>query len=148
MALKLTNLILLLFLISCSLSFDKEIVNYGPDLNTLNKISIKKGETSKSYIIKTLGPPSFVNPYNNKNVFYISQEMERKIGKANQFQEARILEISYNKNDKVIKFNYKKENLPNDIDVSELDEKSITQNRTTFELLRNILSNLRRRNDN
>ena len=148
MVTKFININLILFLVSCSFTFDKEIVNYGPDLNTLNKISIKKGETSKSYIIKTLGPPSFVNPYNNKNVFYISQEMERKIGKANQFQEARILEISYNKNDKVIKFNYKKENLPNDIDVSELDEKSITQNRTTFELLRNILSNLRRRNDN
>ena len=38
-------------------------------------------------IIKVLGPPSFTNPYDNKNVFYISQEM-KEIGKVNQFQEA------------------------------------------------------------
>ena len=74
--------------------------------------------------------------------------MERKIGKANQFQEARILEISYNKNDKVIKFNYKKENLPNNISLSKLGEKSMAEDRTSFEVLRNLLSNLRRNNQN
>ena len=148
MALKLFNLSLILLLVSCSLSFDKEIVNYGSDIKNFNKIKIIKGETTKSSIIKKLGPPSFINPFDNKNVYYISQQMKKEIGKVNQFQEANFLEIFYNKKEQVIEFNYKKENLPNDFNVNKLDEKSIAEDRTTFEILRNIFSNLRQRNEN
>ena len=144
MAFKLLNINLILLLVSCSFSFDKEIINHGVNLNSFNQIDIKKGETSKSDIIKSLGLPSFTNPYDNKNVFYISQVMVKEIGKVNQFHEASFLEIFYNKNDKVIEFNHKKEILPNDISLSELDEKSIASDRKTFELFKNILSNLRR----
>ena len=144
MAFKLLNINLILLLVSCSFSFDKEIINHGVNLNSFNQIDIKKGETSKSYIIKSLGLPSFTNPYDNKNVFYISQVMVKEIGKVNQFHEASFLEIFYNKNDKVIEFNHKKEILPNDISLSEFDEKSIASDRKTFELFKNILSNLRR----
>ena len=112
------NINLILFLVSCSLSFDKEIINYGPNLKSFNKINIIKGKTSKSFIVKQLGPPSFTNPYNNKNVFYISQKMNKEIGKVNQFQAAIFLEIYYNENNKIVEYNYKKENLPNDIDLS------------------------------
>ena len=69
MILKLLNLNLILLLVSCSFTFDKEIVNYGANLKSFDEIKIKKGETSKSLIIKELGPPSFTNPYNNNNVF-------------------------------------------------------------------------------
>ena len=148
MALKFVNFYLIFLLLSCSFSFDKEIINHGPYLKSFNVADIKKGETSKSLIIKKLGPPSFTNPYNKKNVFYISQEMKKEIGKVNQFQQVVFLEIVYNEKNKVMEFNYKKENLPNDIGLSELDENSIAQNRKTFELFRNILSNLRRRDDN
>ena len=144
MLLKLINFNLILFLVSCSFSFDKEIVIYGADLKSFSKIDIKKGKTSKSSIIKSLGLPSFTNPYDNKNVFYISQVMKKEIGKVNQFHETNFLEIFYNENDKVIEFNYRKEMLPNDISLSELDEKSIASDRKTFELFKNILSNLRR----
>ena len=148
MALKLFNLNLILLLVSCSYSFDKEIIYYGPNLKSINKIKIKKGETSKSFIIKQLGPPSFTNPYNKKNVFYISQEMKKEIAKVNQFQEANFLEIFYNENDKIIEYNYKKENLSNEINLSELVDKSTAEDRTTFEFLKNIFNNLRRRSDN
>ena len=148
MALKLFNLNLILLLVSCSYSFDKEIIYYGPNLKSINKIKIKKGETSKSFIIKQLGPPSFTNPYNKKNVFYISQEMKKEIAKVNQFQEANFLEIFYNENDKIVEYNYKKENLSNEINLSELVDKSTAEDRTTFEFLKNIFNNLRRRSDN
>ena len=148
MALKLFNLNLIFILVSCSLPFDKEIINYGPNLKSFNKINIIKGKTSKSFIVKQLGPPSFTNPYNTKNVFYISQKMNKEIGKVNQFKEAGFLEIYYNEDNNIIEYNYSKENLPNDINLSELDEKSIAEDRTTFEFLKNILSNLRRRNEN
>ena len=144
MALKLLNINLIFLLVSCSLSFDKEIINHGVNFKSFNQIDIKKGKTSKSSIIKSLGLPSFTNPYDNKNVFYISQVMKKEIGKVNQFHEASFLEIFYNENDKVIEFNYKKEILPNDISLSELEEKSIESDRKTFELFKNILSNLRR----
>ena len=146
MTLKFTNLILLFLLLSCSLSFDKEIVKYGPDLKSFDKINIINGKTSKSIIIKNLGPPSFINPYDNKNVYYISQKMNKEIGKVNQFNEANFLEIFYNESDKVIKFNYKNVELPNDTILSKLDDRSIVDDRTSFEFLRNILSNLRRQN--
>ena len=144
MAFKLLNINLILLLVSCSFSFDEEIINHGVNFKSFNQIDIKKGKTSKSSIIKSLGLPSFTNPYDNKNVFYISQVMKKEIGKVNQFHEASFLEIFYNKNDKVIEFNHKKEILPNDISLSELDEKSIASDRKTFELFKNILSNLRR----
>ena len=115
MALKLFNLYLVLLLVSCSLSFDKEIINYGPILKSFDQINIKKGETSKSFVIKKLGPPSFINPYDRKNVYYISQKMKKEIGNVNQFEEASFLEIFYNENDKVAEFNFKKENLSNNI---------------------------------
>ena len=148
MALKLFNFYLIFLLVSCSFSFDKEIINHGPNLKTFNKLKIIKGVSSKSFIIKQLGPPSFTNPYNKNNVFYISQGMKKEIGKVNQFQEVSFLEIFYNENDKIVDYNYKKQNLPNDINLSELDEESIAEDRTTFEFLKNILSNLRRRNEN
>ena len=148
MVLKLFNLYLVLLLVSCSLSFDKEIINYGPILKSFDQINIKKGETSKSFVIKKLGPPSFVNPYDRKNVYYISQKMKKEIGNVNQFEETTFLEIFYNENDKVIEFSFKKENLPNNINLSKLNEKSISDDRTSFEVLRNILSNLRRNNEN
>ena len=146
MALKFLNLSLMFLLLSCSFSFDKEIVNYGPNIKSFDKIKIIKGETSKSIIIKNLGPPSFVNPYDNKNVYYISQKMNKEIGKVNQFQEASFLEIFYNESDKIIEFNYKNVNLPNDTTLSELDDESLVEDRTTFEFLKNIFSNLRRKN--
>ena len=146
MALKFLNLSLMFLLLSCSFSFDKEIVDYGPNLKSFDKINIIKGKTSKSIIIKNLGPPSFVNPYDNKNVYYISQKMNKEIGKVNQFQEASFLEIFYNESDKIIEFNYKNVNLPNDTTLSELDDESLVEDRTTFEFLKNIFSNLRRKN--
>ena len=148
MALKLFNLHLVFLLVSCSLSFDKEIINYGPILKSFDQIKIKKGETSKSFIIKKLGPPSFVNPYDRKNVYYISQKMKKEIGNVNQFVETSFLEIFYTENDKVVEFSFKKENLPNNFSLSKLNEKSIADDRTSFEVLRNILSNLRRNNQN
>ena len=146
MALKLFNLNLIFLLLSCSFSFDKEIVNYGPNLKSFEKINIIKGKTSKSLIIKNLGPPSFVNPYDNKNVYYISQKMNKEIGKVNQFQQASFLEIFYDDNDKIVEFNYKNVDLPNDTTLSKLDDKSINEDRTTFEFFKNIFSNLRRKN--
>ena len=146
MTLKIFNLFLIMTLLSCSFSFDKEIVNYGPNLKSFEKINIIKGKTSKSLIIKNLGPPSFVNPYDNKNVYYISQKMNKEIGKVNQFQEASFLEIFYNESEKIIEFNYKNVNLPNDTTLSKLDDKSINEDRTTFEFFKNIFSNLRRKN--
>ena len=148
MALKLFNLKFILLLVSCSLSFDKEIINYGSNLKSFNEMNIVKGKTSKSFILNKLGPPSFINPYDNKNVFYISQEMKQKIGKINQFQDALFLEIFYNENDKITEFTFKKQVLPNDISLSKLNDTSIQEKRKTFEFFKNILSNLRRRNEN
>ena len=148
MALKLLNLHIILLLVSCSLSFDKEIVNYGPVLKSFDQINIKNGITSKSFIIKNLGPPSFTNPYDKKNVYYISQKMKKEIGKVNQFEETSFLEIFYDENDKVVDFKYKKINLTNNTSLSKLDEKSIADDRKTFEVIRNILSNLARNNRN
>ena len=74
--------------------------------------------------------------------------MKKEIGDVNQFEEAKFLEIFYDENDKVVEFNFKKENLPNNISLSKLTEKSIVDDRVSFEVLRNILSNLRRNNEN
>ena len=73
--------------------------------------------------------------------------MIKEIGNVNQFQETSYLEIYYDENDKIKEFYYKKEHLSNEISLSDLNEKSITEDRRTFEFLKNIFTNLRRRND-
>ena len=64
--------------------------------------------------------------------------MKKEIGDVNQFEEVSFLEIFYNENDKVVEFNFKKENLPNNISLSKLNEKSIADDRRSFEILRNL----------
>ena len=148
MAIKFLNICLIMCLLSCSFQFDKEIVNHGSNLKYIDKIMINEGKTEKSFIINKLGPPSFTNPFNQKNVFYIAQEMKKEIGKVNQFKQVIYLEIFYNENDKVTKYNYKKDILPYNLDLSKLNDNSIAEDRTTFEIFKNIFSNLRRRTDN
>ncbi len=65
-----------------------------------------------------------------------------------QYYQVNFLEIFYDENDKVVDFKYKKINLTNSISLSKLDEESIADDRRTFEVLKNILSNLRTKTEN
>ncbi len=138
----------ILFLLSCSMSFDKEIVNHGPNLKSFSDLNIKKNVSKKQFIIKKLGPPSFTDPYNKNNVYYISQKMRKEIGKVNQFESTTILEIVYNKDNTVINFNIEEEKTSNKIILSDLNDRSISSDRKVFEVLKNIFSNLRRNPEN
>ena len=138
----------LFFLVSCSLEFDKEIIFHGSNLKSFSKETIAKGVTTKSFIIEKLGPPSFTNPYNSKNVFYISQKMRKEIGKVNQFDSTFFLEIYYNNEDKIEDFTFTNKKLSNQTIISELDDQSIASDRKLFEVFKNIFSNLRRKTEN
>ena len=148
MILKIFIINILFFLVSCTTSFDKEIINHGPNLKTFVDLKIKKGSTKKSFIINKLGPPSFTNPYDNNNVYYVSQKMRKEIGKVNQFENTYLLEILYNKEDVVIDMKTKNQRYSNQYSLSELSDDSISNDRKVFEVFKNIFSNLRRGNKN
>lgn len=133
-----------ILIISCSKN--QEIIQYGNSQKYLSSVNIKKGQTSRKYIVKKLGPPSFKNPYNNKNVFYVSQKMTKEIGKINQFKSLSILEIFYDDNEIVKNFSIKENEGSNNLELSKLKDDSFTGNRKVFEVFKNVFSNLRRRN--
>ena len=85
-----------------SCSFNKELTQYGNNEKYFSSLNIKKNQTAENYILQKLGPPSFKNPYNSNNVFYISQKMVKVVGKVNQFEKISILEITYDSN-KIVK---------------------------------------------
>ena len=137
-------ILFLIFIISCSLN--KEVTHYGNNEKYFSSINIKKNQTPEAYIIKELGPPSFKNPYDNNNVFYVSQKMIRVIGKVNQFETISILEITYDKNRIVKRFSIKEEKGSNKIQLSRMKDENFAGNRKVFEVFKNVLSNLRRGN--
>ena len=138
------SILSLIFIVSCS--FNKELTHYGNNEKYFSSINIKTNQTSENYIIKELGPPSFKNPYDNNNVFYISQKMVKVIGKVNQFETVSILEITYDKNRIVKRFSIKKEKGSNKIELSRMRDENFAGNRKVFEVFKNVLSNLRRGN--
>ena len=128
-----------------SCSINQELTQYGYNEKYFSSLNIIEGQTSERLIIKKLGPPSFKNPYDNKNVFYVSQKMIKVVGKVNQFDNLSILEIIYD-NNRVVKNYMIKKNKGNNFELSKLKDNSFTENRKVFEVFKNIFSNLRRRN--
>lgn len=129
-----------------SCSINQEVTQYGYNKKFFSSFKIIEGQTSERLIIKKLGPPSFKNPYDNKNVFYVSQKMLKVIGKVNQFDNLSILEIIYDNNRVVKNYTIKENKGSNNFELNKLKDNSFTDNRKVFEVFKNVFSNLRRRN--
>ena len=110
-------------------------------------LKIKTGETRKSYIIQKLGPPSTINPFNKNIIYYISQDMEDELGKTGKITKLVLLEIIFDKNDYVKNFQLIEKDKIKRFVLSDSKDKKFSDNRTGFRFIKDLLDNLRRRQE-
>ena len=133
------------FLSSCS--FQAEKTSIGTNKLDILNLKIKKGKTNKSHIIKKLGPPSVENPFNKNVIYYISQEMEQKVVKTNKIAKLVLLEITFDQNNYVKTFQLVQKDKIESFDLNNYEDRNLNQGRTSFNIIKTLLDNLRRRQD-
>ena len=139
------------FLSTCSFDtkniFEPETNNIGANKLDILNLKIKKGKTNKSYIIEKLGPPSIENPFNKNIIYYISQDMEHEIAKSNKIAKLVLLEITFDKNNYVENFQLVEKDEIKQFVLNDDEDRNLTNDRTTFNFIKNLLDNLRRKQD-
>ena len=139
------------FISSCTFNTEKlfkaEKTIIGTNKLDILNLKIKNGETRKSYIIKKLGPPSTINPFNENIVYYISQDMEEELGKTGKITKLVLLEIIFDKNDYVKNFQLVEKDKIKRFVLNDSKDKNFSYDRTGFKILKNLLDNLRRRQE-
>lgn len=139
------------FISSCTFNTEKlfkvEKTIIGTNKLDILNLKIKNGETRKSYIIKKLGPPSTINTFNENIVYYISQDMEHELGKTGKITKLVLLEIIFDKNDYVKNFQLVEKDKIKRFVLNDSKDKKISDNRTGFRFMKDLLDNLRRRQE-
>ena len=139
------------FISSCTFNTEKlfkaEKTIIGTNKLDILNLKIKNGETRKSYIIKKLGPPSTINPFNENIVYYISQDMEHEIAKSNKIAKLVLLEITFDKNNYVENFQLVEKDEIKQFVLNDDEDKNLIDDRTSFNFIKNLLDNLRRKQD-
>ena len=139
------------FLSTCSFDtknlFEPETNNIGANKLDILDLKIKKGKTNKSYIIEKLGPPSIENPFNKNIIYYISQDMEHEIAKSNKIAKLLLLEIIFDKNNYVENFLLVEKDKIKQFVLNDDEDRNLTDDRTSFNFIKNLLDNLRRRQE-
>ena len=139
------------FISSCTFNTEKlfkaEKTIIGTNKVDILNLKIKNGETRKSYIIKKLGPPSTINPFNENIVYYISQDMEHELGKTRKITKLVLLEIIFDKNHYVKNFQLVEKDKIKRFILNDNKDKKFSDNRTGFRFLKDILDNMRRKQE-
>ena len=134
----------LIFTFSCS--YDLETKSQGTNKLNLIGIKLEKGVSTKSDIISKLGPPSIKSPYKINVHYYIAQDLKKNVSEKDELINTIILEIIYNDKD-IVKSTSLVESKGTSFSINENLTDNITESRTRFNLFREILNNMRRRND-
>ena len=134
----------LIFTFSCS--YDLETKSQGTNKLNLIGIKLEKGVSTKCDIISNLGPPSIKSPYKNNVHYYIAQDLKKNVSEKDELINTIILEIIYNDKD-IVKSTSLVESKGTSFSINENLTDNDTESRTRFNLFREILNNMRRRND-
>ena len=139
------------FISSCTFNTEKlfkvEKTIIGTNKLDILNLKIKNGKTRKSYIVKKLGPPSTTNPFNENIIYYISQDMEHELGKTRKITKLVLLEIIFDKNDYVKSFQLVEKDKIKRFVLNDSKDNKFSDNRTGFRFLKDLLDNLRRRQE-
>lgn len=138
------SIIAILFIVSCGFEPDKK--NIGANELAISELIIEKGKTSEELIFRTLGPPSINNPFKDNVVYYISQNMQKDIGKDFELREFILLKIEFNQNKIVQNYEIKNQSNIENIEINELRDSDVFNKRTNYNLMKNLLDNMRRKN--
>ena len=93
--LKLAIIVLIFLLSSCT----KTLQNNGFSNKKIESLDIKIGQTSKNYLLKNYGPPTFENVFKENVMYYISHSTSYKTFDERKTEKLLVLEITLdNKN--------------------------------------------------
>ena len=132
------------FISNCGLKPEK--VSSGTNKLAILNLSLKKGETKKSTVLKNLGPPSIENPFNKDTVYYISQQSKKEMGKDNQLEKITVLQITYNRENIVKNYNLVASQEIDKFELNELEDEQEFDSRRGFKIMKTLLDNMRRKN--
>jgi len=129
------------FNVSCSQNIQKT----GLSNVKINEIKIEEGITTKSNLMKKYGPPVFESVFNKNTVYYVSHITGYKNLSDRKTLNLVVFEITFN--DKNIVNKIKKYNELDTKNVKISKKNSIEKNNTSIQFWKDIINNLRRRND-
>ncbi len=138
------TLISTIFISNCGLKPEK--INSGTNKLAILDLNLKKGETKKSTILNSLGPPSIENPFNKDVIYYISQESDKEIGGDNQLKKITLLQITFNKDNIVKNYNLVDSQQIEEFELNDLEEEQGFESRKGFKIMKTLIDNMRRKN--
>ena len=139
--LKFILILVIFFNASCS----QKIQKTGLSSVKINEIKIEEGITTKSNLIKKYGPPVFDSVFNKNTVYYVSHVTGYKNLSDRKTLNLVVFEITFN--DKNIVNKIKKYNKFDSKNVKISKKNSLEKNNTSIQFWKDIINNLRRRND-
>ena len=126
---------------SCSQNIQKT----GLSNVKINEIKIEEGITTKSNLIKKYGPPVFESVFNKNTVYYVSHITGYKNLSDRKTLNLVVFEITFNNKNIVNKI--KKYNKFDSKNVKISDKNSLEKNNVSIQFWKDIINNLRRRNN-
>ena len=139
--LKFILILVVIFNASCSQNIQKT----GLSNVKINEIKIEEGITTKSNLMKKYGPPVFESVFNKNTVYYVSHITGYKNLSDRKTLNLVVFEITFN--DKNIVKKIKKYNELDSKNVKISKNNSIEKNNNLIQFWKDILNNLRGRNN-
>ena len=131
--------LLLFFFNACSQNFQKN----GLSENKIKKFEIKIGKTSKEYLTKKYGPPTFENVFNKNVIYYVMHNTSYKTFEERKTDELLVYEITLDNDNKVLKLKQYDKNDSFNINVNKSEDENELDMSSFW---KDILNAMRRKN--
>ena len=131
--------LLLFFFNACSQNFQKN----GLSEEKIKKFEIKIGKTSKEYLTKKYGPPTFENVFNKNVIYYVMHNTSYKTFEERKTDELLVYEITLDNKNKVLKLKQYDKNDSFNINVNKSEDENELDMSSFW---KDILNAMRRKN--
>ena len=131
--------LLFVFFSACSQNFQKN----GLSEKTIDKFDIKIGKTSKQYLTKKYGPPTFQNVFNKNVIYYVMHNTSYKTFEKRKTDKLLVFEITFDNENKVLKFKKYNQNDSININIAKSEDETELNMRTFW---KDIINAMRRKN--
>ena len=131
--------LLLFFFNACSQNFQKN----GLSEKKIKKFEIEIGKTSKEYLTKKYGPPTFENVFNKNVIYYVMHNTSYKTFEERKTDELLVYEITLDNENKVLKLKQYDKNDSFNINVNKSEDENELDMSSFW---KDILNAMRRKN--
>ena len=131
--------LLLFFLNACSQNFQKN----GLSEKKIKEFEIQIGKTSKEYLTKKYGPPTFENVFNKNVIYYVMHNTSYKTFEERKTDKLLVYEITLDNENKVLKLKQYDKNDSFNINVNKSEDENELDMSSFW---KDILNAMRRKN--